>query len=236
MEYSILIPLKDEEGNIDRLIDEIEQVMDPLSKSWELICVDDGSSDQTLAILEKLATMKPYLRILVFTRNFGQSSAFDAGFKIARGEFLITIDGDGQNDPADIPKLIEASKDCDLVCGIRHKRMDSLVKKLTSALANGVRRWVCRDGITDSGCSLKLYRRQCLKNIKMYHGMHRFLPALFQAEGFRVKEIPVNHRKRIKGASKYHFRNRSFNTISDMLAVRWMKKRSLRYTIEKEIP
>jgi len=234
--YSIVIPLKDEEGNIETLIEEVEQVMNTLHEAWELICIDDGSIDKTRAILEKLATIKPYLHVLIFTNNFGQSSAFDAGFKMAKGEFVITMDGDGQNDPADIPKLIKTAENCDLVCGIRQIRKDSFLKKMTSFFANSIRGRICKDGIKDSGCSLKLYRQRCLCRIKMYQGMHRFLPALFQIEGFRVKEIPVNHRKRTKGTSKYHFWNRSLNTVSDMFAVRWMRKRRLHYTIDKEIP
>ncbi|NGX43436.1 MAG: Undecaprenyl-phosphate 4-deoxy-4-formamido-L-arabinose transferase [Chlamydiae bacterium] len=235
IEYSIIIPLKNEEGNIRELIDEVDPVMQSLAKPWELICIDDGSTDQTLPLLENLAKEKPYLRAIVFSKNYGQSSAFDAGFQAAKGNFIITLDGDRQNDPADIPKLIEVSKNYDLVCGIRKKRKDSFIKKITSLLANQVRSRFCRDGIQDTGCSLKLYRRECLLKIKMYHGMHRFLPALFQLEGFRVGEIAVSHRERIKGKTKYNFLNRSFNTVADMLAVRWMINRKLKYKIKREI-
>ena len=236
MKYSVLIPLKNEEGNIKELIGELEPVMQSLQEPWELICIDDGSTDQTLPILENLAKEKSYLRTLVFTNNFGQSSAFDAGFKEARGDYVITLDGDRQNDPADIPKLIEISQNFDLVCGIRRKRKDSWLKKIISFCANQIRSRVCQDGISDTGCSLKLYRREPLQKIKMYHGMHRFLPALFQLEGFRVGEILVNHRERVKGKTKYNFLNRSFNTIADMMAVRWMRKRKLNYEIKRKVP
>jgi len=236
IKYSIVIPLKDEEGNIRNLIGELEPVMNSLGKKWELICIDDGSTDQTLPILQDLSKGKPFLRTLVFTKNCGQSSAFDAGFKAAKGEFVITLDGDLQNDPNDIPKLIEVSENYDLVCGIRQNRKDSFVKRMTGYLANSVRSRVCHDGIQDTGCSLKLYRRDCLKKIKIYDGMHRFLPALFQIEGFRVHQIPVNHRERTRGKTKYNFLNRSFNTIFDMFAVRWMRARHLNYTIDREIP
>ena len=124
--------------------------------------------------------------------------------------------------------------DCDLVCGIRAKRKDSLTKKLTSRLANFIRSRLCDDGVQDTGCSLKVYRNECLKNIKMYNGMHRFLPALFKIEGFRIKQIPVNHRERLKGQSNYNFFNRSFNTVADLFAVRWMQKRHLHYQIESQ--
>jgi dolichol-phosphate mannosyltransferase len=233
--YSVVVPLKNEEENILDLINELEPVMDTLQQPWELICVDDGSTDKTRDILMDATKKKPYLRTLVFNRNYGQSSAFDAGFKAARGSFVITLDGDRQNDPADIPKLVQASKDYDLVCGVRLNRKDPLVKKITSTIANSIRSRFCQDGVRDTGCSLKVYRTECLRSIKMFHGMHRFLPALFQIEGFRVTEVPVNHRERTKGKTKYNFLNRSFNTVADMLAVRWMRKRRLNYQIEKEL-
>lgn len=232
--YSIVIPLKNEAGNIIDLLNEIEPVMDGLKQPWELICIDDGSTDETRQILGKLVLQKSYLHAIFFKKNYGQSSAFDAGFKAAKGQFVITLDGDGQNDPKDIPHLIEFIQDCDLVCGIRLKRKDSFTKRLTSKLANFVRSRLCNDGVQDTGCSLKIYRKRCLNEIKMYQGMHRFLPALFKLEGFRIKQIPVNHRERLKGKSNYNFFNRSFNTILDLLAVYWMKKRHLDYQVELE--
>ncbi len=230
--YSLLIPLKDEEGNIRDLIDELEPVMQSLQKPWELLCIDDGSTDQTPAILREIALSKPYLRIITFKRNFGQSSAFAAGFKLARGEFIITLDGDRQNDPADIPKLLAAMDDCDMACGSRKRRRDNWWRRIVSRSANAIRRRVCRDGMIDNNCSLKVYRASCLHKIKMYEGMHRFLPALFIIEGFRIKEIPVNHRERQRGNSKYNILNRGLNTIFDLVAVFWMRRRHLRYEIE----
>jgi dolichol-phosphate mannosyltransferase len=235
IKYSVVVPLKNEEENIVELINELEQVMNQLNSFWELICIDDGSTDNTLKVLTEFAKKCSFLRILVFDRNYGQSCAFDAGFKQARGDWIITLDGDRQNDPADIPHLIAATEGYDLVCGYRVNRRDPWHKKILSRLANFVRSRVCRDYISDTGCSLKIYRTQCLGRIKMYKGMHRFLPALFKIEGFRVMEIPVNHRKRLKGRTKYNFFNRSFNTIADMLAVRWMWKRQINYRIDKEV-
>lgn len=235
IKYSVVVPLKNEEDNIIDLVNEIEPAMQGLNQKWELICIDDGSTDNTLNILKQLSQEKRYLRTLVFTKNFGQSSAFDAGFKAAKGEFVITLDGDRQNDPADIPKLVAAIENADLVCGHRINRKDPISKKITSRIANAIRSRLCQDNVHDTGCSLKVYRKACLEQIKMYHGMHRFLPALFSIEGLRVKEVGVNHRERTKGTTKYNFFNRSFNTISDMLAVRWMRSRQLRYKIEKEI-
>lgn len=230
--YSVVIPLKNEEDNIIDLVNELEPVMEGLKKPWELICVDDGSTDKTLEILKNLAKQKSYLRIISFTKNYGQSSGFDAGFKAAKGDFVITLDGDRQNDPKDIPKLLALAAECDLVCGHRWNRKDPLSKKIISWFANKIRGKICSDHVKDTGCSLKVYRTQCLRQIKMYQGMHRFLPALFEIEGFRVKEVPVNHRERTKGVTKYNIFNRSFNTIVDMWAVRWMRNRKLKYQIE----
>jgi len=236
IKYSVVIPLKNEEENIADLIHELEPIMLSLKSPWELICIDDGSTDNTLGILSQLASQKPFLRLLVFDRNYGQSCAFDAGFRNARGEWIITLDGDRQNDPSDIPKLLVEAANYDLICGRRVNRRDPWHKKLTSRLANFVRSRLCGDHVKDTGCSLKVYRRECFQRIKMFKGMHRFLPALFKIEGFRILEIPVNHRERLKGQTKYNFLNRSFNTIADMLAVRWMLKRRINYRIDKEIP
>ena len=229
VKYSIVIPMKDEEGNVKPLINELEPVMRSLNNEWELICVDDGSVDRTLEILNELSSVKPYLKIIAFDSNYGQSSAFDAGFRSALGEFVITLDGDRQNDPSDIPQMIEMAEQFDLVCGVRKKRRDKWLKRAISYWANAVRSRFCGDGVQDTGCSLKIYRKSCLNNIKMYHGMHRFLPALFKIEGFSVGQLTVNHRERDQGKTKYNFLNRSFNTISDMFAVRWMRKRQLNY-------
>jgi len=229
MKYSVVVPLKDEESNIEDLVAELKPVMDHIGQPWELICIDDGSTDRTLAILKELQHKTPELRIISFTRNFGQSSAFDAGFRAAKGEFVITMDGDRQNDPRDIPKLIGAMNGFDLVCGQRTKRLDPFSKRAISKVANAIRSRVCEDGVADTGCSLKLYRTDCLKKIPLYEGMHRFLPALFLIHGFTVGQVPVNHRERTKGATKYNLLNRSFNTIVDMWAVRWMKSRHLCY-------
>lgn len=234
MKYSIVIPLKDEESNIEELIGELEPVMETLDAPWELICIDDGSSDRTLSLLSELKKTRPHMAILSFTKNFGQTSAFHAGFQTARGEFVITMDGDRQNDPADIPHLITAMNGYDLLCGQRVNRRDPLGKRLISRFANFIRSRVLRDGIADTGCSLKIYRRRCLQDIPLYDGMHRFLPALFLAYGFKVGQAAVNHRERVKGKTKYNFFNRSLNTVSDMLAVRWMAKRRLAYRIKSE--
>ncbi|MCP5470045.1 MAG: glycosyltransferase family 2 protein [Chlamydiales bacterium] len=235
MYYSIVIPIHNEEENIVSLIEEIEPVMEKLGQPWELLCIDDGSTDRSLLILQDLCKKKRYLRVLSFTRNFGQSSAFAAGFEAAKGVFVITLDGDGQNDPSDIPILVEAIGDYDLVVGWRIHRKDPWTKRATSRLSNWVRSRMCRDEMHDTGCSLKLYRKEALDKIKMYKGMHRFLPALFSIEGFRIREIPVKHRERKGGVTKYNFFNRSLGPIRDMFMVRWMRKQALKHEVREEI-
>ena len=234
--YSVIIPLKNEAENIGDLLYELIPVMNGLKAKWEVICIDDGSNDQTLDILRQMSTQVPQLAICAFTQHYGQSSALDAGFQAAQGEIIITLDGDGQNDPVEIPALLNTLHDCDLVCGIRIGRNDNWSKQFISRIANTVRGWVCGDGIRDIGCSLKAYRKESLLKIRLYEGMHRFLPALFKIEGFKVKEIPVKHRKRLKGESKYSLANRHFNTIMDMFAVAWMRRRKLKYTIKNDPP
>ncbi len=234
MQYSIVVPIKNEEENLQPLVAEIEPVMQALKKPWELIIVDDGSTDRSREIILELQKTRPHLRLIAFQRNYGQSSAFDAGFKEAQGIFTITLDGDRQNDPRDIPKLLAVMDNHDLACGWRRDRRDPIGKKISSKIANAIRGWLCEDHMHDTGCSLKVYRTECLQSIKLYHGMHRFLPALFQIEGFRVCEIPVSHRDRTAGTSKYGLWNRLIGPMMDMFAVRWMRKRQLRYRIQRE--
>ena len=230
--YSVVIPLKDEAANIEALIEEIEPVMNHLQQPWELICIENGSTDSTRQILFRLAKLKPYLHLILFDKNYGQTGALDAGFKYAKGKWIITLDGDRQNDPADIPKLLQYSESYDLICGKRECRKDSWIKNMTSKLANTVRQWMCDDDVTDTGCGLKAFRRPCLAKIKLFQGMHRFLPALFKMEGFSIKEVPISHRERKEGVSKYNFFNRSFNTVADLFVVMWMKDRHLDYHIQ----
>jgi dolichol-phosphate mannosyltransferase len=234
LEYSIVIPIKDEAENILATVNEIEPVMLSTGKQWELIFVDDGSTDGSLEIIKKLCAEKPFLRLIAFTRNFGQSSAFKAGFDAAQGHFVITCDGDLQNDPKDIPCLIKEIHNCDLVVGWRKERKDPWKKRVISKISNRIRSKLCQDGVHDTGCSLKIYRASALKKIKMYHGMHRFLPALFLIEGFKVKEVVVNHRERTKGKTKYRFFNRFLGPIVDMLVVKWMRDRHLKHEIAGE--
>jgi len=235
MEYSVVIPIHNEAENLEPLMDEIEPVMTALGKPWELIMIDDGSTDRSWDILRTHLRKRPYLRPIAFTRNFGQTAAFAAGFEHAQGHFIITLDGDRQNDPHDIPKLLQAIEGADLVVGWRVHRQDVLSKRWISRCANWIRSRFCQDGVHDTGCSLKVFRASALKRLKLFRGMHRFFPALFRIEGFVIREVPVNHRERIKGKTKYHFWNRSLGPFLDMLAVRWMRARHLGHKIREEL-
>lgn len=236
--YSIVIPIYNEADNIIPLVEEVEWVMHAYPHLWELIFVDDGSTDASFDILQKLVAAKPYIRCITLKKNYGQTSALSAGIQASRATWVLSLDGDGQNDPRDIPLLIEtcASSDgCDLVSGIRRNRRDPWHKRIISKLANKVRRSVLKDNTQDTGCSLKMYRRSCFEKIPLFKGMHRFLPALFQIEGYKTKEVVVHHRERRRGKSKYHLFNRGTSLFFDLLAVAWMRKRKLAYEIEREL-
>ena len=197
--------------------------------------MDDGSTDGSDVVLRGLRDADPRVRVLTFARNAGQSAAMDAGFKSARGEVVVTLDADLQNDPGDIPRLLEALPGWDAVVGVRQERKDNLVRRVSSRVANYVRNRLSDETITDTGCSLKAFRGNALRRVVLYDGMHRFLPTLLKMEGFRVREIPVGHRPRRHGESKYGIGNRLLPSFMDLLAVRWMKRRKLRYEVKDDI-
>jgi glycosyltransferase involved in cell wall biosynthesis len=201
---------------------------------YEVLMVDDGSSDGTEEVLRRLAAAHPELRVVRFARNAGQTAAMDAGFRRARGRVVVTLDADLQNDPADIPRLVRELEGWDAVVGVRAVRRDSLVRRVSSRIANFVRNRLSDETITDTGCSLKAYRKEALDRLKLYRGMHRFLPTLLKMEGYRVRELPVGHRARAHGDSKYGIGNRLVPSFVDLLAVRWMKKRALRYEVKDD--
>jgi len=211
---SVVVPVFDEEPNLAPLVAEIGAAL--AGFDYELLVVDDGSRDATATTLARLATQEPRLRPLRHDRNYGQSAALATGFAAARGELLVTLDGDLQNDPADAPLLLaELDRGFDVVSGVRRRRQDSWVRKVSSRIANGVRRRVLDDGITDVGCSLKAYRTRVVKRLPPFAGMHRFLPALARMEGARITELPVAHRPRRFGKSKYNISNRLWRGIAD---------------------
>jgi len=232
---SLVIPAFNEEECIAESLREAVGVLSGLGVPYEIIVVDDGSTDRTFELLREAKGETPALRVLRFARNCGQTAAFDAGFKAVRGRQVITMDADRQNDPADIPRLLDSLADYDVVCGVRRKRRDSLVRRLSSRIANAVRNWLTGDNIRDVGCSLRAFRAESLRDLKLYTGMHRFLPTLLKWDGWTVTEVSVNHRARTQGRSKYGIGNRLFRGLRDLFAVRWMRSRWLSYEVAEEI-
>lgn len=228
VEVSIIIPVKDEEENVETLAQEIDASLSRVGYSWECLWIDDGSTDTTAKELMKLHGSNPRHRFIVLSRNFGQSAALSVGFQNARGKIIATLDGDGQNDPNDIPRLIELLRehDADMVNGVRRKRHDSFVRKVSSRIANSFRNLVTGDTITDVGCSVRVFRSTCVQRIPVFKGMHRFFPTLVRLQGFsRIMEAPVNHRPRIRGMTKYGIQNRLWVGLADLGAVKWMQSR-----------
>jgi glycosyltransferase involved in cell wall biosynthesis len=224
---SVVIPLYNEEENLPALQQELSAALAGID--CEIVFVDDGSKDATLARIER----GPGVRVLEFEKNAGQSAAMYAGIQAARGDVIVLLDGDLQNDPADIPRLLAGiPKGADLVCGYRANRRDTLVKRLTSRIANFVRSRFTRDGVRDTGCTLKAMRRECAQALVPFHGMHRFIPALIKGAGYKLVEIPVNHRPRKFGVSKYGLGNRAVRATIDMFGVRWLLSRQLRYRVK----
>lgn len=218
---SVIVPVYNEEGAAANLHQEILNVCQKINKPFEIIFVNDGSTDKTLEVLKTLSSIK----IVNLRGNFGQTAAMDAGIKAAAGFYLATLDGDGQNDPADIPNLIaELEKnDLDVVSGWRKNRKDTFMKKLSSKCAAYVRKRLINDGIHDSGCSLKVYKKECFKGVTLYGEMHRFIPAILKIKGFKIGELIVNHRSRKTGKTKYNWK-RGIKGILDMFSVWFWKK------------
>jgi len=232
-ELSLVVPAYNEQEVIPTLLERAGAAMAQTGRSFEMIVIDDGSTDSTPTLLKEGRDRHPWLRVLRMARNGGQSAAFDAGFKAARGQIIITIDADLQNDPEEIPRLLPLLDGYDMVTGWRQKRRDSAFRRLQTRIANTVRNWVSQETIHDSACSLKLYKRHCLEGIALYQGMHRFMPTLVKMRGHTVLETPVKHSPRFAGTPKYGLRNRAWRAFIDLLAVRWMKKRTLRYEVRE---
>ncbi len=225
---SVVVPLFNEEENVPSLQSELTNVLSGFD--YEIIFVDDGSADRTLAQI----TTGPRVRVVHFEKNAGQSAALFAGLQAAHGATAVLIDGDLQNDPADIPRLLaEIERGADLVCGYRAQRKDTFIKRLTSWIANFVRSRFTKDGVRDTGCTLKAMRRECIPTLVPFKGMHRFIPALIKGAGYRLVEIPVNHRPRKFGQSKYGLGNRALQATIDMFGVRWLLARQLNYKIRR---
>jgi dolichol-phosphate mannosyltransferase len=226
---SVVIPICNERDNLAPLTAQVLKALSGQVPSFEIVYVDDGSTDGSGPLLDQLARDYPEVRVFHFDRNYGQTSAFDAGFHQAAGELIVTLDGDLQYDPQDILTLLPLAERFDLVCGWRQKRHDTLVKRLSSRIANAIREAVIHDGVRDTGCSLKIFRRRVVEKMSLFEGMHRFFPALARMHGFTVTQVPVSHYPRAHGQSKYGIGNRIFKSLRDLVAVRWMQRRCLRY-------
>lgn len=223
MTLSIVIPIYNEEENIRILHEKLKEVLDSLEKEYEILFVDDGSTDRTLSILEEIQAKDKHVVVLSLRRNFGQTAAFAAGFDFARGDVIVTMDGDLQNDPADIPKLLELIKDNDLVSGWRKKRKDPFfTRRLPSIAANWLISKVTGVKLHDYGCSLKAYRRDVIKNLKLYGEMHRFIPAVASWYGVRIAEVETVHYPRLRGKSKYGI-SRTVKVVLDLITVKFLQ-------------
>jgi glycosyltransferase involved in cell wall biosynthesis len=228
---SVVTPAHNEADNLPRLVEEIAAATATLGHNWEIIIVDDGSTDDTAAVLRDLRKAHPQLRVLSMQYRAGQTAALDAGLRHTRGTFIATLDADLQNDPADIPRMLDVllKEQCGFVNGWRANRHDPWIRLVSTRVANRVRNWLTREQIHDSACGLKVFRRECIDRLKLFNGMHRFLPTLVKMEGYKVVEVPVNHRPRTAGKAKYGVLNRVFKALRDAFAVRWMQQRMLRY-------
>lgn len=224
---SFVVPVYNEEENIPHLVGEIAAVAGTLGHPYEILLVDDGSLDGTLPAIKAIAAENPALKYISFSENRGQSAALYAGFQSASGDVIVTLDGDLQNDPSDIPAMLSLYGEYDMINGWRHDRRDTRWKKIGSWIGNTFRNRMTGETIRDTGCSLKVMRASMLKRIRMYRGLHRFLPTLMRLEGARVIEVKVNHRPRVRGTSKYSNLRRGVEGFYDVLSVRWMIRRNL---------
>jgi glycosyltransferase involved in cell wall biosynthesis len=232
-ELSLVCPAFNEAENLPSLLAEWDSVLHAIDRPYEMILVDDASTDATDRVLSGLLRTCRHLRVLRMQKQSGQSAALAAGFATARGKWIVTSDADLQNDPADLPRMLELTTEFDMVCGWRKDRKDTWTKRLTSRFANARRRKLLDDGVHDSGCGLKVFRREIAESILQFDGMHRFLPALAKIEGFAVTETPVHHRPRVCGESKYWIFNRFLKPIRDLRGVAWYRARRLHIVAEE---
>ncbi len=223
-DLSVVVPLFNEEGNVQELHRRIKEACEKLGRTYEIIFVDDGSTDKTVEFCQGLSPLK----LIKQRKRFFQTAAFDAGIKNAVGDVIITMDGDLQNDPADIGKLLEKMNEgFDVVAGWRHERKDPFMKKLSSRMANIVRQILIEDNIHDSGCSLKAYKRDCFAGVDLFGEMHRFMPAILQFDGYKVSEVKVSHHPRVHGVTKYNWK-RGMKGMVDMVSIWFWRKYSSR--------
>ncbi len=227
IELSVILPCFNEAACVAELTAELNTVLDRLGTASEMIFVNDASTDHTPDVLKDLQQHYPRVRIIHHQQRSGQSAGHASGFRLARGTSIVTMDADGQNDPADIPRLLKALEGADAVCGIRRQRQDAWVKRVSSRIANRFRNAITREHITDAGCAYRALRSSVLAEIPVFNGMHRFLPTILRMQGYRVIEIDVNHRPRRAGVSKYGINNRLWRGLIDCMAIRWLQSRAV---------
>jgi glycosyltransferase involved in cell wall biosynthesis len=235
---SLVVPCYNEQDNLRPLVAAIQAAVDPLKLPYEVVITDDCSTDKSWEILKELAASDARIRAQRFAFNCGESAASWAGLKAALGQYLVTLDADLQNDPKDLLRFLEALQHFDCVCGTRVEtrgKGDNFIRIASSRIANWVRNKLSGEQISDAGCTYRAFKRECIENLKFFKGMHRFLPTLFQIEGFTVTEIAVTNQPRFAGQSHYGVWNRLFASFYDLLAVRWMKKRMFRYQVAERI-
>lgn len=235
---SFVIPCHNEEANLRPLVAAIRESAVPLALTFEIVVTDDCSTDGSWTVLKDLAAADSCLRAQRFAFNCGQSAAQWAGIKAARGRYVVTLDADLQNDPRDLPRFLDALQRFDCVCGTRvesRAQGDSFVRIVSSRIANGVRNWLSGETISDAGCCFRVFKRECVADLKFFKGMHRFLPTLIKIEGFTVGEVSVSHHPRVAGRTHYGVWNRLFASFYDLLAVRWMKRRMFRYQVAERL-
>jgi dolichol-phosphate mannosyltransferase len=237
-DLSFVIPCYNESGNLRELVAALQAACAPLRLTFEFVITDDCSRDDSWSVLRELAAANPAVRAQRFARNCGQSAALWAGLQAARGRYLVTLDADLQNDPRDLPRLLEPLRQYDCVCGSRvesRRQGDSWLRVVSSRIANAVRNRLSGETISDAGCNYRAFKRECIADLKFFKGMHRFLPTLLKIEGYSVTEVPISHRPRFAGRSNYGVWNRLFASLADLLAVRWMKKRMFKCQIAETL-
>jgi len=237
-EISVVVPCHNEQDNLPILVEAVAAVLDPLGRGYEIVITDDCSTDGSWEVLKQLAGANSLVRVQRFAGNCGESAASWAGIRASRGAIVVTMDADLQNDPKDLPALLDALQEADCACGTRvdsRAQGDHFIRIASSLIANWVRNRLSGEQISDAGCTYRAFRRECAENCKYFKGMHRFLPTLFKIEGYRVKEVPVTNNPRLHGSAHYGVWNRLFASFYDLLAVRWMKVRMVPYRIQDRV-
>lgn len=235
---SVVAPCHNEEKNLGPFVNAIRAALEPLKVSYEIVITDDCSTDSSWKVLQELAAKDPRVRALRHAKNAGQSAAVWTAIKNTSGKYIATLDADLQNDPADLPQFLEAIKNSDCVCGNRkanRAKGDSIIRQISSKIANGVRNWMTDETVSDSACGYRMFKRECVAELKFFKGMHRFMPTLIKIEGYQITEIPVRHHQRAAGVSHYGVWNRAFAAFYDLFAVRWMQKRMFRFSVGERL-